>query len=193
MSSERVKLPVITIQELDYEQQAYFILTLLQGSWIVNAMWEQLQEEEFCERIVKEYGENVEKLDEKSDLHEWINSDDNYWETFDGQAHYYRLALRQNTDHVLRHLNYQMLHLRLNKADYEEWLPVAQAIESRWDELEATVTTIPTDVLEALSLHKDDVEACLETTPPTSILVELTPCSCEMRTLMMSGCQCNGL
>lgn len=45
----------ITLDDYNVFGQAYFIVVGLNGSWMYDALYEQLKDEEFCKKIVGEY------------------------------------------------------------------------------------------------------------------------------------------
>jgi len=182
-----IKLPTIYMYDLSYQQQAYFILDLTNGSWLVNAVWSLLEDETASKIIVDQYDENIERIDADSDIHEYINSDDIYWETCFGQEHYYKLAVEQTTDEVLLPLYQRMLDFSTRRAPHTEWMATARTITYRLEELRCDEEPEWHDkVVEALDMTTD--------TPPETIVEPIIKqCSCEMNMLMMSGCCCNGL
>ena len=43
------------LKNLSIKDQAYYILEALNGSWIVEALWDQLQNEVICKSIIDNY------------------------------------------------------------------------------------------------------------------------------------------
>ena len=50
-----IERPKYKLQDLSIRHQAYFIIVGLNGSWLYNALYPHIEEEEFCAKIVSEF------------------------------------------------------------------------------------------------------------------------------------------
>lgn len=47
-----------TFNTLSVREQAYLIVVALQGSWMYDVMYDQLEDEQFCQKLIKIWKDN---------------------------------------------------------------------------------------------------------------------------------------
>ena len=50
-----IQRPKYELQDLSIKWQAYYIIVGLNGSWLYDALYPQIEEEEFCAKIVSNF------------------------------------------------------------------------------------------------------------------------------------------
>jgi hypothetical protein len=50
-----IQRPKYELQDLSIKNQAYFIIVGLNGSWLYNALYPHIEQEEFCAKIVDNF------------------------------------------------------------------------------------------------------------------------------------------